>query len=101
MKIKIIFIFSIALIILGTISYGLLNYPYSEGVRSGKLVKISKKGVVYPTYEGTLDLGSGDQLTWNFSVHSRDVGDKLVKQSGKQVKLQYDELFLNFLRNKI
>jgi len=75
------------------ISYGLVTIPYSEGVRSGRLVKLSKKGILYSTYEGTLDLGSGDQLTWNFSIHNKKIGEKLVKLSGQKVKLNYDELF--------
>ena len=67
--------------------------PYSQGVRSGTLVKLSRKGVLYSTYEGTLDLGSGDQFTWNFSIHDKKVGEQLASLSGKKVKLNYDELF--------
>ena len=93
MKTKItIFILIIILGVLG-ISYGLVSIPYSEGVRSGRLVKLSKKGILYSTYEGTLDLGSGDQLTWNFSIHDKKIGEQLVKLSGQKVKLSYDELF--------
>ena len=66
-------------------------------MRSGKLVKLSKKGILYPTYEGILDLGSGDKLTWEFSVHDKKLGEELTKHSGSMVKLEYDELFFKVL----
>ena len=93
MKLKISLFIILSLIALASISYGLVSIPYSQGVRSGTLVKLSKKGILYSTYEGTLDLGSGDQLTWNFSIHDKKVGEQLVSLSGKKVKLNYDELF--------
>lgn len=92
MKRKIIGAFVIIFIILGVLTYGVTQYSFSHGVRSGKLVKLSKKGVLYKTYEGTLDLGSGEGLTWHFSVHNDDLGDQLVAQTGKYVRLEYREL---------
>jgi len=53
---------------------------------------LSKKGVLLKTYEGTLDLGSGDKLTWDFSIHDDKVGKELVRHSGKVVQLEYGEL---------
>ena len=96
MKLKISLLIILSLTLLAGISYGLVTIPYSQGVRSGTLVKLSKKGILYSTYEGTLDLGSGDQLTWNFSIHNKKIGEQLVSLSGKKVKLSYDELFLSF-----
>jgi hypothetical protein len=78
--------------VLSAATYGLLNYSYSDGIRSGKLVKLAKKGAILKTYEGTLDLGSGDQLTWDFSIHDSELGEALVKKTGQQVKLEYREL---------
>ena len=78
-------------------TYLVFTYPYSSGTRSGKLVKLSKKGILYPTYEGILDLGSGDKLTWEFSIHDKKLGAELTKHSGKNVKLEYDELFYKVL----
>lgn len=97
MKIKIfgILFILVSLFIGGT--YLIFTYPYSSGARSGKLVKLSKKGVIYPTYEGILDLGSGDKLTWEFSIHDKKIGEKLSKFSGRNVKLNYDELFYKVL----
>ena len=74
------------------ISYGILQYSYSTGQRSGKLVKLSKKGLLPKTYEGTLDLGSGDALTWQFSVHDEKLGEKLTSLSGQNITLEYREL---------
>lgn len=70
----------------------ILYYPYSKGVRAGRLVKISKKGLILKTYEGTLDLGSGDQLTWQFSTRNVQLGESLEKLSGEMVRLEYTEL---------
>lgn len=81
----------ISLLTIG-VGYFIANYSYSSGHRAGKLVKLSKKGFFPKTYEGTLDLGSGDQLTWNFSVHNDELGHELSKHSGKMVRLEYREL---------
>ena len=97
MKIKLIGIFIIISLILGGSTYLIFTYPYSSGMRSGKLVKLSKKGILYPTYEGILDLGSGDKLTWEFSVHDKKLGEELTKHSGSMVKLEYNELFYKVL----
>ena len=52
------------------------SYTYSEGHRDGYLMKFSKKGFLFKTYEGTLNLDfintSGGRLssnTWDFSVN--------------------------------
>ena len=76
------------------------NYTYSEGTRSGQLIKISKKGYVFKTHEGQLKLGgidlenSEDGLsdTWSFSVTDHDVVQKLEKLQGQKVVLRYKEI---------
>lgn len=92
MKRKLFGAFTIVIILLSLIGFGVLQYTFSSGMRSGKLVKVSKKGLLLKTYEGTLDLGSGDQLTWKFSIHEDKLGEQLVSQIGKQVSLEYREL---------
>jgi len=92
MKKKIFFTLALIVLILGATSWGLLNYNYSKGYRSGTLVKITTKGMLYKTYEGTLDLGSGDQLTWDFSIHDKELGKQLEKNAGRMVRLEYREL---------
>ncbi|MFT5941494.1 MAG: hypothetical protein ACI9Q4_000746, partial [Sediminicola sp.] len=43
----------VALIALFSIYYAFIYYvPYSDGVRSGELIKISHKGVLIKTWEG-------------------------------------------------
>lgn len=92
MKGKIAIWTTVILLLSAAVIFGLTQFSYSKGVRSGKLVKLSKKGVVLQTYEGTLDLGSGDKLTWDFSVHDSKVAKRLTELSGQQVRLEYRQL---------
>ena len=54
---------------------------YSDGYRVGKIIKLSRKGYVFKTWEGTLDFGylQNDPdagvatRIWDFSVSSDDV----------------------------
>ena len=92
MKKKIFGWLILILLIICGISYGILQYSYSQGQRTGKLVKLSKKGFLPKTYEGTLDLGSGDALTWDFSVHDEKLGEQILELSGKTLTLEYREL---------
>lgn len=78
---------------------------YSSGYRAGVPTKISKKGVIFKTYEGTLNVGgltnSADgtiPTTWDFSVKKSDkeVLDKIddaIQNSGR-VKLLYKEKYV-------
>lgn len=95
-----------ALIAIVVLFIGVMLFVYyatfSEGVESGVVVKISKKGMMFKTYEGQLNRqtfgGSkdeGNQLNevWTFSVESdsEDVHKALedVSLSGERVSLQY------------
>lgn len=77
------------------------SWTYSEGSRAGYLVKISKKGVVFKTYEGQLNLGGfqADQQSgivgniWAFSVLEDEVYSELQNFEGKQVKLFYKQRY--------
>ncbi|WP_400077293.1 6-phosphogluconate dehydrogenase [Winogradskyella sp. R77965] len=68
---------------------------YSEGVRSGDLVKFSKKGVIFKTWEGKLSQGVSEELQFNFSVEKGDqeVIDELQNLQGTFVKLTYIERY--------
>jgi len=72
---------------------------YSTGTRGGVVMKISKKGFVFKTYEGQLDIGTIND-PWDFSVESsrkeviKDLND--VQQSGERVRLHYQEKFTTF-----
>jgi len=70
-------------ILLGT-GWFLLAADYSEGYRVGKIIKLSRKGYVFKTWEGTLDFGylQNDPNVgvatriWEFSVP----GDEAVRR---------------------
>ncbi len=72
---------------------------YSTGTRAGIVMKVSKKGVLFKTYEGMLDVGTIND-PWNFSVDpSRGaIIDELneVQASGERVQLHYQEKFAKF-----
>jgi hypothetical protein len=89
-------------VVLGYFTFG----HYSDGSRAGTLVKLSKKGFLFKTYEGELNTqmfidnnaaasGVGFKV-WSFSVVAND---SLIQQmenamlDGHRVKLQYKERF--------
>jgi hypothetical protein len=90
-------------LVLGVLAGGIYllwsNYTYSEGTRTGYLIKISRKGVLLKTFEGQLNLGGFQQPgqpavmgnIWEFSVRDRAVFEKLQQVEGKQVTLFYKE----------
>ncbi len=97
---KRILLFALLAGILGVAGYLLWNnYTYSEGTRTGYLVKISYKGIVFKTYEGQLNLGGFQQPgqaavlgnIWEFSVSKRNVYERLQQYEGKQVTVYYKE----------
>jgi hypothetical protein len=74
---------------------------YDEGVRAGNVVRISKKGIIFKTYEGQLNLQSFGALkgttpfaeTFDFSVENNkpEIIRELeaVALSGERVNLHY------------
>jgi hypothetical protein len=92
--------FGVLLLLL--ISLWVCSWTYSEGTRAGQLIKISKKGVIFKTHEGELNLGGlriGDQQDalegniWSFSVIKEEVLEEVKKYEGKRVKLAYKQRF--------
>jgi hypothetical protein len=69
------------------------TYTISEGTRTGTLVKISKKGVMFKTFEGQLHLAGSmmmsQQSTWEFSAKNAEVYAKLQQFEGKTVRCHY------------
>ena len=80
--------------------WSLFDFNISSGKRVGNLVKISKKGkfIFLKTWEGTLDEGSGDKLTYYFSVKNEKVAQELFSYQGKQVTLYYEQHFFGWPR---
>ena len=106
---KIIKLLAAGTVIVGFAALAYLYFgDYSEGVRSGVVVKISKKGFIFKTYEGQLNLmtfgASRSQNmvaeTFEFSVpsHEQAIIKTLedVSLSGERVSLYYVEKFAAF-----
>ncbi len=87
-------------VVLGIFCYFAFIYyvPYSEGVRSGELIKISRKGVIAKTWEGEISQGISGAQIFSFSVSSKreDLIEKLKEYQGAYVKLQYEERYTSF-----
>ena|SRR2546423_1620807 len=99
------FLILFLLIVVGVAAYLLIcNYTYSEGSRTGYLLKFSKKGYVFKTYEGELNLGGMNAQNnsvmnnmWDFTVLHGNQGviDSLNQYEGKVIKLEYKEKLKN------
>ena len=90
------------IVILGLLIFIFLFFyygNYSTGTRGGVVMKISKKGFIFKTYEGQLDVGAINE-PWSFSVDrgEEEVIQKLdsAQQSGERVQLHYAEKFTKF-----
>lgn len=72
--------------------------PYSEGVQSGELIKISKRGNLSKTWEGEISQGISGGQRFKFSVLDNDkaVIDSLKEFQGKFVKVEYVERYKTF-----
>ncbi len=96
---KILFlIISVFLIIYAAYFAGAYYLTFSEGTRSGELIKFSKKGVVFKTHEGEISQGISGAQIFMFSVEDgqKEVIQKLVDLQGKYVKLTYKERYATF-----
>ena len=70
---------------------------YSDGERTGFFVKLSRKGNLFKTYEGEMNIGSSTQIgvssgqAFVFSVENSKLADSLMAIQGKNLSLQYME----------
>jgi len=87
----------ISVVVIVTVIYFSFIYfvTFSEGVRSGELIKISKKGVLFKTWEGEISQGISGAQIFSFSVEDKhkDVIIDLEKYQGRYVKLNYIERY--------
>ncbi len=97
---KILFIILLLLIGFGAFMF---YANFSEGVRSGVLMKLSKRGVIFKTDEGQLNIGGFDQTSdegvsnvWDFSVTDKAVLEQLedAMDNSQKVKLLYKEKYI-------
>mgnify|MGYP006269917555 CR=1 FL=1 len=105
---RVLVIGGIALLLIGLIGGSVAVFgTYSDGSRVGKIIKFSKKGLVFKTYEGELSLGAVSQgedgaLTekWGFSVTrgNDEIIQKINKamDDGYEVRLYYKEKYFQF-----
>ena len=96
---KIISIIVVGVIALLAIYYLVIYFvPYSEGFRSGELIKFSNKGVIVKTWEGEISQGISGAQIFSFSVLDTDeqIIENLKEFQGEYVKLTYTERFGTF-----
>lgn len=77
---------------------------YSEGFRSGVVVKFSKKGAFWKSYEGTLNLGAVESrtdgtltpTTFDFSVLDPEIVSEITaaQEKGKRITVTYNQWLL-------
>ncbi len=91
-------------ILLGIMAF-LYFGTYSEGDRVGTIIKVSKKGVVFKTYEGQLNVNAFGAVkgkgtlneSFEFSVPNDPILlDKIDGLMGETVKLSYKEKYFVF-----
>ncbi len=93
---KVLALIIIGIIVLASAYYVFIYYvPYSEGTRSGELIKFSKKGFSIKTWEGEISQGISGAQIFKFSVEKdqKMVIKNLEQLQGRYVKLTYIERF--------
>jgi hypothetical protein len=91
----------ITVLVLGITLFVFFRYYYvfGEGVKSGELNYLVRKGNVFKTYEGKLiqsglragTAGSVQSYEFEFSVVDKEIAKALMKNSGKVLDLHYKE----------
>ena len=96
---KALFVTLAIILFLLAATYAFIYYvPYSEGTRSGELIKISRKGVLIKTWEGEISQGISGAQIFSFSVLDKEeeVIKDLDEYQGQYVKLRYMERYATF-----
>ena len=87
-------------LVIGFAGYFTVIYyaTFSQGFRSGELIKISNKGMAFKTWEGELSQGISGAQIFAFSVLDSDtkVIEDLKKMQGQYVKVTYIERYNTF-----
>jgi hypothetical protein len=108
-SVKVVKIILITALIVGISVFSFYYWGvYDEGVRAGNVLRISKKGMLFKTYEGQLNLNTFGALkganpimeSFDFSVEAGD--DQVIKDleavalSGERVNLHYVKRYAIF-----
>jgi len=97
--------FLLFLLVVFGVLYALTGWSYSDGERAGTVSKFSRRGFIFKTYEGVLNVGgfSGEtgSLTpqyFDFSVDDDAVSAQITQavKTGQRVTLHYEEKILKF-----
>ena len=106
---KVFKILLITALVVGTVVFSFMYWGvYDEGVRAGTVLRISKKGIVFKTYEGQLNLETFGALkganpimeSFDFSVEGDE--EQVLKDleavalSGERVNLHYIKRYTTF-----
>ena len=96
-------IVSTVVIALSLFIYFHFFFVYSSGVNAGEINYFQREGIIFKTYEGKM-IQSGFRATaetdgklrsneFKFSVADKEVAEKLMRCSGKQVELRWKRYF--------
>ncbi|MBO5989594.1 MAG: hypothetical protein J6Q03_08990 [Paludibacteraceae bacterium] len=91
-------VFLVLILSLGGFVWYRYYFVFAEGVKSGQLNDVKKKGYIFKTYEGKLIQSgvksSGTSIQSNefvFSIEDERVAKQLELASGKYIDLHYNE----------
>lgn len=107
---KIVFIALAAVLLIGIAVASFFYFGnYSSGIRSGVVVKLSKKGFLFKTYEGQMNIGTfgafkndNNQLSTVFDFSVPPDREAVVKEleavslTGERINLHYEEKFFKY-----
>lgn len=97
--------FLLFLLVVFGVLYALTGWSYSDGERAGTVSKFSRRGFIFKTYEGVLNVGgfSGEtgSLTpqyFDFSVKDDAIAAQVTQavKTGQRVTLHYEEKIIKF-----
>ena len=89
----------IAILLIGILIWWQYFYVFGEGVKSGELNYVVKKGNLFKTYEGKLiqsgfksrTIGTVQSYEFEFSVANDSIANVLMNNSGQYFDLHYKE----------
>ena len=95
-----ILVYGILAVVIAASAYIAALYfaTFSEGIRTGELIKFSHKGYVFKTWEGELSQGLSGSQKFAFSVmdNQPEVIEQMKQNQGKFVKIEYIERYGTF-----
>ena len=95
-----ILVYGILAIVLAVSAYIAILYyaTFSDGIRTGELIKFSHKGYIFKTWEGELSQGLSGSQKFAFSVMDNDpeLIEQMKANQGKFVRIEYIERYGTF-----